>query len=155
MKTITSREDYNEIDTRVEKDVEKYLTSTGLPSPILKSVDLDDDLSCEMAQSYRFTFIYKDNEGSQTKEGYITYFANGTHMAQVEPDAYPVESEEPEWNVLYHDYGHALLYTLRHDGYYKGEPNMINDVTIRVEPANRSTTDIAPIVDKVLKALTA
>jgi hypothetical protein len=153
MKTITSRDDFSKLDAKVEKDVEKYLAGTGLSCPIVKSVEQDDDLSCEMAVSYRFTFIYKDNEGGQLKEGYATYFANGTQMIQVEPDAHEITSEDPEWNVIYGDYGDALIYTLREDGFRKGKPVMVNDVMIRVEPANKSKTDIAPIVDKVVAAL--
>jgi hypothetical protein len=155
MKTITSRDDFSKLDIKVEKDIEKYLAGTDLSCPIVKSVEQDDDLSCEMAVSYRFTFIYKDNEGGQTKEGYATYFANGTHMIQIEPNAEEIASKEQDWNVIYDDYGGALIYTLRHDGYRKGQPVMINDVTIRVEPANKSKTAIVPIVDKVVAALSS
>jgi hypothetical protein len=153
MKTITSREDFNTLDTKAEKDIAQYLSQTDLKSPIVKSVEQDDGLSCDMAVSYLFTYICKDNEGGQVKEGIATYFANGTRMIQLEPEAGEIETTEPEWLVEYNDYGSALVYTLRQDGFRRGEPVMVNDVTIRVEPANKSKTDIAPIVDKIAAAL--
>lgn len=154
MKTITSREDFNTLDAKAEKDIAQYLSQTDLNSPVVKSVTQDDGLSCDMAVSYLFTYICKDNEGGQPREGIATYFANGTRMIQLEPEDRDIEATEPEWLVEYNDYGSALVYTLREDGFRRGEPVMVNDVTIRVEPANKSKTDIAPIVDKIHAALT-
>lgn len=47
-----------------------------------------------------------------------------------------------------------LLYTLKQDGWRRGEPMMVNDITIRIENANGSSNDLATIADVVLSALT-
>ena len=47
-----------------------------------------------------------------------------------------------------------LLYTLRQDGWRKGEAVMVNDVTVRIEAANGSESPIEPIASAILSALT-
>lgn len=49
----------------------------------------------------------------------------------------------------------SLIYSLMQDGWRKGQPVMVNDVMIRVEVANRSTTDIEPIIQTIMSALAA
>jgi Lar family restriction alleviation protein len=49
--------------------------------------------------------------------------------------------------------GSVLLYTLREEGYRRGEPVTVNDVMINVDRAYGSETDIEPIVQRVLSAL--
>lgn len=46
-----------------------------------------------------------------------------------------------------------LLYTLRQDGWRKGEAVMVNDVTVRIEAANGSESPIEPIASAILSAL--
>lgn len=53
------------------------------------------------------------------------------------------------------DASSTLIYSLRQDGWTRGKPCLVNDVTIRVEPAYGSTTQIQPIVDAILRALPA
>lgn len=50
---------------------------------------------------------------------------------------------------------HTLLYTLRQDGWRKGKPVMVNDVTIRIENANGSQTPIEQIVRLIMDAVNA
>jgi hypothetical protein len=50
--------------------------------------------------------------------------------------------------------GSILLYTLKQDGWRKGEPVMVNDIMIRIENANGSTNDLAALSDAILSALT-
>lgn len=50
-------------------------------------------------------------------------------------------------------YGSTLLYTLRQEGWRKGQPVMVNDVAVRIERHNGSVTDIEPIVQTILSAL--
>lgn len=47
----------------------------------------------------------------------------------------------------------TLLYTLRQDGWRKGEPVMFNDVMVRIEKSPKSETDLEPIITCILSAL--
>ncbi|MCZ7501980.1 hypothetical protein [Agrobacterium sp. ST15.13.015] len=49
----------------------------------------------------------------------------------------------------------VLIYSLKQDGWRKGEPVMVNDIMIRVENANRSSNELQPIVDAIMRALPA
>lgn len=46
-----------------------------------------------------------------------------------------------------------LLYTLRQNGWRKGEPVMVNDLMIQVEAAPGSESDPEPIIATILAAL--
>lgn len=46
-----------------------------------------------------------------------------------------------------------LLYTLKQDGWRRGEPLMVNDLTIRIENANGSQNDLRVVAADILKAL--
>lgn len=72
---------------------------------------------------------------------------------QTDLDQNQPESEAPTWHCERHSDGGALLYTLRQDGWRKGEPVMVNDMMIRIEKDNRSTTDLTPVIDKILATL--
>lgn len=48
--------------------------------------------------------------------------------------------------------GSILLYTLKQDGWRKGEPVMVNDFTIRIENANGSVNDLTKIADMIMNA---
>ena len=60
--------------------------------------------------------------------------------------------DQGEWNMDESEYG-TLIYSLKQDGWRKGEPIMVNDVTIRIENANRSSHDLGPIAARILAAL--
>lgn len=62
-------------------------------------------------------------------------------------------ADTPKWHCFENEYS-ILLYTLKQDGWRRGEPVMVNDLTIRIENANGSTDDLGPIADKLLAALT-
>lgn len=47
----------------------------------------------------------------------------------------------------------VLLYTLKQIGWRKGQPEMCNDLMIRIENANRSNNDLNPIAERVLATL--
>ena len=65
-----------------------------------------------------------------------------------------LSAELPEWHRSESEYS-ILLYTLKQDGWHRGEPAMVNDLMIRIENANGSTNDLGPIADKLLAALTS
>ena len=58
------------------------------------------------------------------------------------------------WHVASNS-GSVLIYCLKQDGWRKGEPVMVNDIMIRVENANRSSNELQPIVDAIMRALPA
>ena len=60
--------------------------------------------------------------------------------------------DQGEWNMDESEYG-TLIYSLKEDGWRKGEPIMVNDVTIRIENANGSSHDLGPIAARILSAL--
>jgi hypothetical protein len=60
--------------------------------------------------------------------------------------------DQGEWNMDESEYG-TLIYSLKQDGWRKGEPIMVNDVTIRIENANGSSHDLGPIAARILAAL--
>lgn len=62
-------------------------------------------------------------------------------------------AELPEWH-RYENPWSILLYTLKQDGWRKGEPVMVNDLMIRIENAPGSNHDLGLIADKLLAALT-
>lgn len=57
------------------------------------------------------------------------------------------------WHRSDNEYGGVMLYTLREDGWRKGQPVMVNDVTIRIERAHGSEADVEAIVRRVGSAL--
>lgn len=61
--------------------------------------------------------------------------------------------EVKDWHRSDNAYGGVMLYSLREDGWRKGAPVMVNDVTIRIERATGSETDIEPIVQRIRSAL--
>jgi hypothetical protein len=153
MKTITSRSDYNDLAGRARSIAESHLENSDFKECTLHTVRLDEEMSCDMSVSYFFHFSHRFNDKDHQLEGYVTFFANGTHMVQLEPEAEEEPPHPDEWHVHHGDYGDALIYTLREDGFRRGKPVLVNDVMIRIEPANQSKTDISPIVNKVLAAL--
>lgn len=60
----------------------------------------------------------------------------------------------PEWHRADNS-GSILLYTLKQNGWRKGEPVMVNDMTIRIENENQSANDLEAIVDRVMNGLRA
>jgi hypothetical protein len=58
------------------------------------------------------------------------------------------------WHVI-NQHRNTLIYSLHQDGWRHGQPVMVNDVTIHVEAAPNSQTDIGPIVSAILAALPA
>jgi len=58
------------------------------------------------------------------------------------------------WHMeqLSHENG-FLFYTLRQDGWRRGEPIMVNDVTIRLESTPGSKTNLEPIATCIITAL--
>ena len=60
--------------------------------------------------------------------------------------------DQGEWNMDESEYG-TLIYSLKQEGWRKGEPIMVNDVTIRIENANGSSHDLGPIAARILAAL--
>lgn len=66
----------------------------------------------------------------------------------------PVKDEPVAWHRSTDGAGSILLYTLRQDGWRRGEPVMVNDAMVRVEAANGSQTPIEPIAERILSALT-
>ena len=56
------------------------------------------------------------------------------------------------WRVDESKYG-TLIYSLKQDAWRKGEPVMVNDVTIRIENANGSTHDLKLVAARILAAL--
>ena len=57
-----------------------------------------------------------------------------------------------DWLVDESEHG-TLIYRLKEDGWRKGVPVMVNDVTIRIENSNRSDNDLHPITARILAAL--
>ncbi|RYG87653.1 MAG: hypothetical protein EON59_06790 [Alphaproteobacteria bacterium] len=58
------------------------------------------------------------------------------------------------WNIDFSADGRsALIYTLRQEGWRKGEPILVNDTEVRVLAAPRSETEIRPIAAAVYEAL--
>lgn len=47
----------------------------------------------------------------------------------------------------------VLLYSLKQDGWRKGQPIMVNDLMIRIENVNGSTNDLGIVADRITKAL--
>lgn len=43
----------------------------------------------------------------------------------------------------------VLLYTLKQDGWRRGEPQMVNDITIRIENGSRSAHDLRGLADLI------
>lgn len=66
-----------------------------------------------------------------------------------------VEGEETEWHRADNSNGSALLYTLRENGWRKGQPVLVNDVMIRIERGAGSETDIEAIIQRILSALSS
>lgn len=63
-----------------------------------------------------------------------------------------LSAEQVEWHRADSDRS-ILLYTLKQDGWRKGEPMMVNDLTVRIENATGSDHDLVPIADAILAAL--
>jgi len=57
-----------------------------------------------------------------------------------------------EWDMDESEHS-VLIYSLKQDGWHKGEPFMVNDVTIRIENANGSNHDLGLIAARILAAL--
>jgi len=51
------------------------------------------------------------------------------------------DDKPKEWNIAA-TASSVLLYTLKHDGWRKGEEIMVNDMTVRLENANGSNNDL-------------
>jgi hypothetical protein len=59
-----------------------------------------------------------------------------------------------QWHREDSAYG-VLIYSLKQDGWRKGEPRMVNDVTIKIENANGSENDLDQIAARILAAIAA
>ncbi len=153
MHTITTRSDYNDLEGRARTIALNHIASVGIEDATIESIDLDDDLSCQMSVSYDFSYRFPQSGGASQCRGYVTFFANNTHLVQLAPPHEDATPKEAEWLLVYGGYGDALIYTLREEGFRRGTPVMVNDITIRVDRASKSTSDISPVVDKILAAL--
>jgi hypothetical protein len=80
---------------------------------------------------------------------------NGFTSALASIAALPAQGVPKDWHMVEGSLGSILLYTLRQDGWSRGQPLMVNDVMIRIESANGSQTDVAPIANSILAALAA
>lgn len=58
------------------------------------------------------------------------------------------------WSVI-SNHGSVLIYCLKQNGWRKGEPVMVNDVTIRIENAAGSNHDLTDIADAIIRSLPA
>lgn len=65
-----------------------------------------------------------------------------------------VLEEGAKWHRDDGDYS-TLIYSLRQDGYRKGEPSMINDVTVRIEKSSKSDANISDIAAQIQQALSS
>lgn len=63
------------------------------------------------------------------------------------------ERPEGEWHRVDRSAGSVLLYTLREEGWRRGDPVMVNDVMINIDRGSGSSTDIEPIVQRIRSAL--
>lgn len=63
------------------------------------------------------------------------------------------ERAEGEWHRVDRSADSVLLYTLREEGWRRGEPVMVNDVMINIDRGSGSSTDIEPIVQRIRSAL--
>lgn len=63
------------------------------------------------------------------------------------------ERSEGDWHRVDRSTGSVLLYTLREEGWRRGEPVMVNDVMINIDRGSGSSTDIEPIVQRIRSAL--
>lgn len=70
------------------------------------------------------------------------------------PAPQPEAPAAQEWHREDNDHS-ILLYTLKEDRLRNGKPIMVNDLTIRIENANRSTNDLSVVTDAILAALSA
>ena len=74
-----------------------------------------------------------------------------TRLAALSATQQPV-SEGVGWHRA-DSAGQVLLYTLRQDGWRKGEPVMVNDLEVRVQAGNGASIDLEPIIAAIRSAL--
>lgn len=79
---------------------------------------------------------------------------NGLYRRDASALSAQVQDVAKGWHVASNS-GSVLVYCLKQDGWRKGEPVMVNDIMIRVENANRSSNELQPIVDAIMRALPA
>lgn len=95
-----------------------------------------------------YAWLYRGNEMIATMK---------THHAAALTAALAVQTQQgvevKDWHRSDNAYGGVMFYSLREAGWRKGEPVMVNDVTVRIERAPRSDTDIEPIVQRIRSAL--
>lgn len=88
---------------------------------------------------------------------YSGYIAEAHELLRLSPAVSAVLSEqerpEGEWHRVDRSAGSVLLYTLREEGWRRGEPVMVNDVMINIDRGSGSSTDIEPIVQRIRSAL--
>lgn len=106
---------------------------------------------------------YHDSEEESREAGniwHILHHLEGTLIGMDDDDTALTPAPQPEgqqvrgeWNRSDNE-GSILLYTLKQDGWRKGEPIMVNDLTIRIENANGSSNDLTAIAENILAALT-
>lgn len=77
---------------------------------------------------------------------------NSMLSATHQPAPQPVAVKPLEWHRADGSMS-TLLYTLRQDGWRKGEPVMVNDVMVRIEKSPKSETDLEPIIASILSTL--
>lgn len=98
--------------------------------------------------------VLRQNGGASS--GYTADLIQNLHCAVTALTA-AFEAEQPvasEWHrVDRPGTGSVRLYTLREEGYRRGEPVMVNDVMINIDRGSGSTTDIEPIVQRIRSAL--
>jgi hypothetical protein len=70
----------------------------------------------------------------------------------VAPVAPSDDGVQGEWHRENDDRS-VLLYTLRQNGWRKGKPVLVNDVTLRIERCPGSSADISHIADAIVAAL--
>lgn len=109
-----------------------------------------------LADAYKAGF----DASSQGYNGEVfpEYEADNEWLAQRDSDLSALSAQVQDvtegWNVL-SNHGAVLIYCLKQDGWRKGEPVLVNDVTIRIENANRSNHDLTQIAGTILRALPA
>ncbi len=86
MKTVYTLEAFQDLDSLADETANSYLTERGLENATVKSIKIEEELSCDMAATYWFIFSYTDEDGDWETTGHITFFANGAHMVQLELD---------------------------------------------------------------------
>ena len=132
-----------------EKHIMRHLRALKLIDPQIQRIEIDEENTNEVVTA--ISFFFSDAEGSSHGNAY--FFANDTVLINTDLDNEAEEIQPPTWHCSQYERGGALLYTLRQEGWRKGEPIMVNDLMIKVEPDHNSTTDCQPLISKLMTFL--